>query len=225
MSELINDAIHQYLLQNSSNNSLGDYWYPLARPSFGSEEIIEAVDSMITYRTTMWEKTQRFEELFADYVGAEAVMVNSGSSADLLLVYSMLRTSGGTLDPGDEVLVPAVTWPTQLWSVAMAGLVPVLVDVDPNTLNMDIRDLRTKISSRSKAIFPVHLMGNPADLMEIQAIATDAELAVIEDCCESLGAFWNGHHVGSQSYGGDLLFLFFTSHLHYGRWHDSHFGP
>ena len=212
MPEPIKDAVNQYLLENSSTNSVSDYWYPLSRPSFGSEEITEAIESMITYRTTMWEKTQRFEELFSEYVGAEAVMVNSGSSADLLLVYSMLSTSGGMLNPGDEILVPAVTWPTHLWSVAMAGLVPVLVDVDPKTLNMDINDLRTKITSRSKAIFPVHLMGNPANLTEIQAIGTDAGLTILEDCCESLGAFWNGHHVGSQSYGGTFSF-FFSHHI------------
>lgn len=212
MSKPINDAIHQYLLENPSTDYVSDYWYPLSRPSFGSEEIFEAVESMITYRTTMWDKTRRFEELFSEYVGAEAVMVNSGSSADLLLVYSMLSTSGGTLEPGDEILVPAVTWPTHLWSVAMAGLVPVLVDVNPKTLNMDINDLRTKISSRSRAIFPVHLMGNPANLTEIQAIGADAGLTILEDCCESLGAFWNGHHVGSQSYGGTFSF-FFSHHI------------
>ena len=212
MFKPINDAIHQYLLENPSTDSVNDYWYPLSRPSFGLEEITEAIESMITYRTTMWDKTRQFEELFSEYVGAEAVMVNSGSSADLLLVYSMLSSSGGTLEPGDEILVPAVTWPTHLWSVAMAGLVPVLVDVDPKTLNMDINDLRTKISSRSKAIFPVHLMGNPANLTEIQAIGADAGLTILEDCCESLGAFWNGHHVGSQSYGGTFSF-FFSHHI------------
>jgi len=212
MLKPINDAIHQYLLENPSADSVSDYWYPLSRPSFGAEEITEAVESMITFRTTMWDKTRRFEELFSEYVGAEAVMVNSGSSADLLLVYSMLSTSGGTLEPGDEILVPAVTWPTHHWSVAMAGLVPVLVDVDPKTLNMDFNDLRTKISSRSKAVFPVHLMGNPANLTEIQAIGADAGLTILEDCCESLGAFWNGHHVGSQSYGGTFSF-FFSHHI------------
>lgn len=212
MSKRINDEIRKHLLDNPSSDSVSDYWYPLARPSFGSEEIIEAVESMLTFRTTMWEKTQHFEELFSAYVGAEAVMVNSGSSADLLLVYSLLRASGGMLDPGDEVLVPAVTWPTHLWSVAMAGLTPVLVDVDPETLNMDVNDLRNKISSRSKAVFPVHLMGNPVNLTEINAIATANGLIVLEDCCESLGAFWNGHHVGSQSYGGTFSF-FFSHHI------------
>jgi CDP-6-deoxy-D-xylo-4-hexulose-3-dehydrase len=212
MSDRVDKEIRKYLLENPSTDYVSNYWYPLSRPSFGSEEIIEAVESMLTFRTTMWEKTRLFEELFSDYVGAESVMVNSGSSADLLLVYSMLSTSGGALNPGDEVLVPAVTWPTHLWSVAMAGLVPVLVDVDPKSLNMDINDLRTKISSRSKAIFPVHLMGNPANLTEIQAIAAGAGLIVLEDCCESLGAFWNGRHVGSQSYGGTFSF-FFSHHI------------
>jgi len=212
VSDSINNAIYQYLQEHSPTHSSHGYWYPLSKPSFGSEEISEAIESMITYKTTMWDKTRQFEELFSEYVGAESVMVNSGSSADLLLVYSSLRNSGGTLDPGDEVLVPAVTWPTHLWSIAMAGLVPVLVDVDPKTLNMDIGDLKTKVSERSKAIFPVHLMGNPANLTEIRTIASNAGLMIFEDCCESLGAFWDGHHVGSQSYGGTFSF-FFSHHI------------
>jgi CDP-6-deoxy-D-xylo-4-hexulose-3-dehydrase len=160
----------------------------------------------------MWEKTREFEDAFGEYVGAEAVMVNSGSSADLLLVFSLLTSSGGYLEPGDEVLVPSVTWPTQLWSVAMAGLKPVLIDVDPQTLNVSIHSIRKKLTSRTKAIFVVHLMGNPMDLTEISQVADEYGLIVIEDCCESLGARFNGHHVGTRSMGGTFSF-FFSHHI------------
>jgi len=205
-------AIQQLMAQSDLLENPAGFWYPLARPSFGPEEVLEAIESMTSYRTTMWDKTRKFEEAFSDYVGAESVMVNSGSSADLLLIYSLLESSGGFLRPGDEVLVPAVTWPTQLWSVAMAGLKPVLVDIDPNTLNMSGESIRSKITNRTKAIFVVHLMGNPANLDEIFKIADEFGLHVLEDCCESLGAHWSGKHVGSQSYGGTFSF-FFSHHI------------
>jgi CDP-4-dehydro-6-deoxyglucose reductase, E1 len=212
MSASIQDLIREVMSKSASSQEQSEYWYPLAKPSFGSEEVLEALESMTSYRTTMWEKTRTFESAFAQYVGAEAVMVNSGSSADLLLVYSLLTSSGGVLKPGDEVLVPSVTWPTQLWSVAMAGLTPVLVDIDPQTLNMKIESIREKITSKTKAIFVVHLMGNPADLNSITKIAEEHDLIVIEDCCESLGALVDGKHVGTQSWGGTFSF-FFSHHI------------
>ena len=208
----LRQLIEDLMTQSSTSQNPTGFWYPLAKPSFGAEEVLDAIDSMTTVRTTMWEKTRIFVDAFAEYVGAEAVMVNSGSSADLLLVFSLLASSGGFLQPGDEVLVPSVTWPTQLWSVAMAGLKPVLVDVDPFTLNLSINDIRNKITSKTKAIFVVHLMGNPADLSAITQIANEHGLVVIEDCCESLGTRVNGHHVGSQSFGGTFSF-FFSHHI------------
>jgi len=206
--------IQDLMAANLRNKDLAPnkYWYPLAVPTYGVSEVLQAIDSMVTYRTTMWEKTRLFEEMFGARFGGEAVMVNSGSSADLLMVFALLTQSGGTLNPGDEVCVPAVTWPTHLWSVLMAGLTPVLVDVDPVTLNIDIEDLKKKITHRTKAIFPVHLMGNPADMDSINAIARTNGLYVIEDCCESLGAKWNNQFVGSNSSGGSFSF-FFSHHM------------
>lgn len=212
MTESLESLIKNLMSRSSESPGQSEFWYPLAKPSFGSEEVLEAIDSMTTYRTTMWEKTRMFEDAFSEYVGAESVMVNSGSSADLLLVYSLLASSGGFLEPGDEVLVPSVTWPTQLWSVAMAGLKPVLVDVDPQTLNMSLESIRSKITAATKAIFVVHLMGNPADLSAITQVADEHSLVVIEDCCESLGAQVDGSHVGTKSSGGTFSF-FFSHHI------------
>ena len=189
-----------------------EYWYPLAVATYGVEEVLQAIDSMVTYRTSMWRKTQEFEELFGRTYGGEAVMVNSGSSADLLMVFANLTESGGVLRKGDEVLVPAVTWPTHLWSVVMAGLKPVLVDVDPATLNVSVDDLRSKVSDKTAAIFPVHLMGNPAPMDDIWSIADDAGALVLEDSCEALGAKWRGNSVGSLGQAGSFSF-FFSHHM------------
>jgi len=137
-------------------------------------------------------------------------MVNSGSSADLLIAFGLHRSSGGPLETGDEILVPAVTWPTQLWSLLMAGFSTRLVDVDPGTLNISIEDLKSKISSKTKAISLVHLMGNPVNMDEIQSLCQTNNLILLEDCCESLGAKWKGQYVGT--FGQASSFSFFFSH-------------
>ena len=99
----------------------------------------------------MWEKTREFEEHFSLRFGfAESVMVNSGSSADLVTAFAMIDPSVGGLTPGDEVLMPGLTWPTHIWSAMMAGLKPRFVDVDPATLNIDIADLEAKITDRTE---------------------------------------------------------------------------
>lgn len=188
----------------------GGYWYPLSRPTYGSAEVIAALDSMCKFRTSMWEKTRLFEEAFGAKYGGEAIMVNSGSSADLLIAFGLHRLSGGPLDYGDEILVPAVTWPTQLWSLLMAGYSARLVDVDPVTLNVDFEDLELKVTSKTRAISLVHLMGNPVDMDRIQSICQQHNLILIEDCCESLGAKWRGQYVGT--FGQASSFSFFFSH-------------
>jgi len=189
------------------------YWYPLSMATYGVEEIIEALDSMCRFRTTMWEKTRKFEGLFAEYQGAkEAVMVNSGSSADLLLSFLLTSAPSHYSGPGDEILIPAVTWPTQIWSPMMAGLKVRLVDVDPETLNISLEDLERKITPRTKCLFPVHLLGNPCGMDRILEIAKAKNLIVIEDCCEALGSEWNGTKVGNFGLGASFSF-FFAHHM------------
>lgn len=189
------------------------YWYPLSMATYGVEEIVEAVDSMCRFRTTMWEKTLEFERRFASHQGcADAVMVNSGSSADLLLSFLLTDPARPLLQRGDEILLPVVTWPTQIWSPMMAGLKVRLVDVDPQTLNMDLDDLERKITPKTRALFLVHLMGNPCDMDRVMALAKAHDLVVIEDCCEALGAEWGGRRVGNFGLGASYSF-FFSHHM------------
>jgi len=187
------------------------YWYPLSMATYGVDEILEGIDSMCSFRTTMWEKTLQFERRFAGYQGsADAIMVNSGSSADLLMCFLLTDPRQQQLKKGDEILVPVVTWPTQLWSALMAGLKVRFVDVDPQTLNIDLDDLEARITPATRAIFLVHLMGNPCKMDRILELAKKHDLVIIEDCCEALGAEWNGVKVGN--FGLSASFSFFFSH-------------
>lgn len=190
----------------------GKYWYPLSVATYGTDEVLQALTSLCSFRTTMWEKTAQFEKAFGERFGGEAVMVNSGSSADLLIAFSMHELSGGPLASGDEVLAPAVTWPTQLWSLLMAGFSVRLVDVDPATLNVDLDDLERKITPKTRAISLVHLMGNPVDMDRVTDICQRHNLLLVEDCCESLGATWEGQEVGTFGIGGAFSF-FFSHHM------------
>ncbi len=190
------------------------YWYPLSIATYDVEEVLAAVDSMCSFRTTMWEKTGRFEEEFARLHGvSEAIMVNSGSSADLLIAFALTNPAGRMrLQPGDEVLLPSVTWPTQIWSVMMAGLKVRLVDTDPRTLNVDLDDLEAKIGERTRAISLVHLMGNPCDMDRVTALCQKHGLVLVEDCCEALGARFDGKPVGTFGLAGSYSF-FFSHHI------------
>lgn len=181
--------------------------YPLAQVTYGEAEIGAVLATLRAGQTTCGPEVANFEDRFAQYVGREhAVMVNSGSSADLLIAYGL-----GHASIGDEVLVPAVTWPTQVWSCVMAGYIVRLVDADPNTLQMDLDDLERKIGPRTKAIFPVHVLGACGDMDRLVSIAATHNLKVIEDCCEALGTRWRGQHVGT--FGQAAAFSFFFSHV------------
>jgi len=206
----------QALLKKSSRiNSFKPqkYWYPLSMASYDIEEILSAVDSLCSFRTTMWEKTIDFEQQFSNLNGcSEAIMVNSGSSADLLIAFALVNPQTKFLEHGDEILVPSVTWPTQLWACMMAGLKVRIVDTNPISLNMDLSDLEAKIGPRTRAISLVHLMGNPCDMDRILAICQKHNLILIEDCCESLGAKFKGKTVGTFGLAGSFSF-FFSHHI------------
>lgn len=186
-----------------------EFKYPLGYCTWEEEEINAAVNCLRERKTTMWDKTFAFEEQFAAYIGSdEAVMVNSGSSADLVMM--LAARESGLLQPGDEILIPAVTWPTQVWSAIEAGFTVKLIDVDPETLNTTPEIIEAEITPKTKALFLVHLMGNPCDMQKIAEIAEKHGLLIFEDCCEALGAEFDGHKVGT--FGVASSFSFFASH-------------
>ncbi|MFN7991898.1 MAG: DegT/DnrJ/EryC1/StrS family aminotransferase [Candidatus Micrarchaeia archaeon] len=177
-----------------------DKLLPLMMPTFGADEIMEAIDSMTDLQITMGPKVRRFEESFSSYIGtASASMVNSGSSANLLAL-SVLSNPAlkDRIRPGDEVIVPAVTWSTTIFPVFNIGARPVLADVDRDYL-IDIEKMKELINAKTKAIMPVHLLGNVCDMDAISDLAADHGLFVVEDTCEALGSEFRGRKAGSFS--------------------------
>jgi CDP-6-deoxy-D-xylo-4-hexulose-3-dehydrase len=187
--------------------------YRLAADTMGVDEIRAAKAALDSGQLTMGPRVRAFEEEFADWVGARhAIMVNSGSSANLLMVDSLLRGTSSTepLRPGDEVIVPGLAWPTTVWPLAQLGLVPVFADVDPATLAIDLESARSVIGPRTRGMFVIHALGRAIDLPAYRDFCVDHGLRLLEDCCESLGAHWDGGHVGTT--GSAASFSFYFSH-------------
>ena len=185
---------------------------PLSVPSYGSEEVWGALESLLSGYVTMGKKVSTFEEAFAKYIGVQhGLMVNSGSTANLIALSILANPSlSNPIRPGEEIITPALTWSTTVWPILDIGAVPVFVDVLKEQFTIDPDKIRKAITPKTRAIMPVHLLGNPCDMTDICEIAEENDLYVIEDCCEAHGAKWNGRLVGSF---GDLsTFSFFFSH-------------
>lgn len=162
-----------------------------------------------TERFTQFTKVREFEEAWSAWQGCRySVYVNSGSSANLIMI-SLLKDLRGWAD-GDEILVPAVTWVTNISPVFQCGLKPVFVDVNLEDLSFDYNAIESKITERTRAIFVTHLLGFPADIPRIRKIIGDRPIEIIEDCCESHGAKIGEEKVGN--FGSCSSFSFYWGH-------------
>jgi len=189
--------------------------YPLASTTFGPEEIEAAKAVFDSNQFTMGERVSKFEKEFAEWTGAKhSIMVNSGSSSNLLMVDLMLRRSNGGAPwkKGDEVLVPALAWPTTVWPLVQLGLVPVYVDVDPNTLDIDLNSAKSVPTPKTKGMFLINVLGQAADMGAIMAFCKENGISLLEDNCESLGAHFNGTHAGTFGVTGSYS-CFFSHHI------------
>ncbi len=201
------------ILENEINldNSNG-FDYPLIENTYEKEEIIGMIQVLLSNRLTMGKKVLEFENKFAKYVGAKyAVMVNSGSSANLLaMAVASNYMRKNKLNKGDKIIVPNICWSTSVWPIIQMGLVPVFVDVDHMTMNMDINELKKLITPDIKGIVAVHILGNCTNMDELMKIVKDNNLFLMEDTCESLGSKYDGKMLGT--FGDFGTYSFYYSH-------------
>lgn len=187
--------------------------YPLATSTWDSAEQAALQRVIQSGRFTMGPLVRQFEEEFATHFGASyGVMVNSGSSANLIAIAAAVVDPRFDLKRGDEVLVPAVSWPTTYYPLSQYGLRPKFVDVNLGTLNIDADLIEDSIGPRTKAIFAVNLLGNPNDFRRLRAIARAHDLILFEDNCESLGAVHDGVNAGTAGLAGTFS-SFFSHHI------------
>ena len=187
--------------------------YPLASSTWDEKEI-EAINSVIAKDMyTMGEGVKLFEEDFSKFFGSKySVMVNSGSSANLLAVAALFYTKEPKLKRGDEVIVPAVSWSTTFYPLYQYGLKLKFIDVDLQTLNFDLEQLKAAITDRTKMILAVNLLGNPNDFDAIKEIIGDRDILLMEDNCESMGAKYKGKYTGTFGIMGTFS-TFYSHHM------------
>ena len=185
--------------------------YELSSTSWGQEELDAMQRVLRSGRFTMGEQVRLFEDAFAARFGMKhAVMVNSGSSANLVGVAALFYRSTRPLQRGDEVIVPAISWATTFHPLQQYGLKLRFVDVELDTLNMDVSNLEAALTPRTRMVVAVSILGNPAALDRIRAFCDAHDLIMFEDNCESLGASLNGRLCGT--FGDINTFSTFYSH-------------
>lgn len=191
---------------------------PLASSGLEPEDIQAVTDTLHSNALTMGARVKTFEKTMAEYLGAQHfVMVNSGSSANLAIIEALLRPSRSEphLRPGDGVLVPAIAWPTTVWPVLQLGLRPIFVDIDPETIMIDLNAadrVMTKHGGSVRAIFPIHPLGRAVDPETLNAFCTRHSLVLISDVCEALGSWKGGRHAGLGSLASSFSF-YFSHHI------------
>ena len=199
------------IIEKKSRKS-SKYFYPLLENALSAEDLISGIKVIASGQLTMSKQTKEFEKNFAKKNGSKyALMVNSGSSANLLAAFASCNPMRkNRFKIGDEVLIPSVCWPTSLWPLVQAGLKPVFVDIDKDTLNVNSNVLIKKITKRTKVIMLVHVLGNSTDVDKIVKIAKQKKIIVIEDSCESLGSTYKNKHLGT--FGDFGTYSFYYSH-------------
>lgn len=189
--------------------------FPLATSSWDEAEhaAIQRVIASDCY--SMGEEVAEFERRFAAHFGSRfAIMVNSGSSANLLMTAALFFTSNPDLKlaRGDEIVVPAVSWSTTYYPLCQYGLHVKFVDIDPYTLNYDLDALKAAVTDRTRAIMVVNLLGNPNDFDAIKQVVAGRRITMIEDNCEAMGATYDGRQAGTFGVMGSFS-CFFSHHI------------
>tara|TARA_B110000003_G_C16649912_1_gene533719 strand:+ start:1679 stop:2839 length:1161 start_codon:yes stop_codon:yes gene_type:complete len=187
--------------------------YKLASSTWNEKEL-NAIQTVIDKDMfSMGESVKKFEENFAKYLDSKyCVMTSSGSTANLLATAALFFTKNPKLKRGDEVIVPAVSWSTTYFPLQQYGLKLKFVDIDLDTLNYDLNALEESISSSTKMIMIVNLLGNPNDFDKINDIIMGKDIFLIEDNCESMGATFNGKQAGTFGIMGTFS-TFFSHHI------------
>jgi CDP-4-dehydro-6-deoxyglucose reductase, E1 len=187
----------------------GESPVPVSGKVFGAEELRLLVDSSLDFWLTTGRYNEAFEKRLKKFLGVKhALTVNSGSSANLVAFSALTSPKLGkrAIRPGDEVIAVAAGFPTTVNPVIQHGCVPVFVDVDIPTYNVDADRIEAAISDKTKAIMIAHTLGNPFDLRKVREIADRHHLWLIEDCCDALGSTYDGKLVGTFGDIGTLSF-------------------
>ena len=209
------DKVAQYQRLRSADQRFvpGESMVRYAGRVFGPEELVMATDAVLDFWLTSGRFTEEFESRLADFIGVgDALMVNSGSSANLLAVATLTSPKLGDrrLKAGDEVITVAAGFPTTVAPMILYGVTPVFVDVDLGGYNAIPEQIAAAVGPRTRAIMLAHTLGNPWDVSAISEIAKANDLWLVEDNCDALGSLWEGRPTGS--FGHLATHSFYPAH-------------
>jgi len=212
--EIFNKVRYFYLLSHKKEEFIpGKSNVPYAGRVYDENEIISLVDSALEFWLTAGRFASQFEKEFAEFLGVKhCLLTNSGSSANLLAISALTSPELGNkrLKPGDEVITVAAGFPTTVNPIIQNNLIPVFIDVNLGTYNIQVEKIEDAISDKTKAIFIAHTMGNPFNLDAVMEIAEKHDLWLIEDNCDALGSKYNGKYTGT--FGHIATFSFYPAH-------------
>ncbi|PZX19173.1 CDP-6-deoxy-D-xylo-4-hexulose-3-dehydrase [Breznakibacter xylanolyticus] len=186
---------------------------PFAGRIYDEDEIVKLVDSSLDFWLTTGRYAEEFEAKFAQIMHQRyCMLVNSGSSANLIAVSALFSPllKSQRIQPGDEIITVAAGFPTTVTPIIQNGAVPVFVDVDLNTYNINASLIEQAITSKTKAIVLAHTLGNPFDIDTVKAICKQHNLFLVEDCCDAVGSTYNGKMVGT--FGDIATTSFYPAH-------------
>lgn len=198
---------YELFLDKKSNN------IPVSGKLYNEKELISVVDTLLEGHWTEGKTTEEFEKKFCNFLGIQnTIVVNSGSSANLLSLKCLKSPKLGDrrLKPGDEVITVAAGFPTTINPIIQCGCIPVFCDVDLQTYNINILQLKKAITQKTKAIILAHTLGNPFNITAVKKICKANNLWLIEDCCDALGSKYKNKFVGT--YGDISTFSFYPAH-------------
>jgi CDP-4-dehydro-6-deoxyglucose reductase, E1 len=186
---------------------------PVSGRVFDDEELAKLVDSSLDFWLTTGRYAHEFERRFAKVFGRRhALLVNSGSSANLVAMSALTSDKLGKrrVKPGDEVITVATGFPTTVNPIVQNGAVPVFLDVDIPTYNIDVTHLEDALTPKTRAVMIAHTLGNPFDLETVGRFCEEHDLFLVEDCCDAVGATYDGRHVGQ--WGDFATVSFYPAH-------------
>ncbi|MFM7402718.1 MAG: lipopolysaccharide biosynthesis protein RfbH [Erythrobacter sp.] len=209
--KLIIDLVGQYAEVHHAPRPFvpGESVVPVSGKVYGAKDMKLLAESALDFWLTTGRFNTEFEARLSQYIGVEhALTVNSGSSANLV-AFSTLTSHylrNDALKAGDEMITVATGFPTTINPSLQYGIVPVFVDVDIPTYNIKPEMIEAAVTDKTRAIMIAHTLGNPFDVAEVMRVAEKHNLFVVEDCCDALGATYDGQHVGTFGHMGTLSF-------------------
>ena len=203
--------VQEYYEAEHSQQSFtpGETEVPVSGRVFDAAEMVNLVDSSLEFWLTTGRYADQFEQEFARWMGVRhAILCNSGSSANLLALSALTspKLAERQLKPGDEVITVAAGFPTTVNPIVQNQLMPVFLDIELGTYNVDVTQLETAVSPRTKAIMIAHTLGNPFNLDAVLEVANKHDLWLIEDNCDAVGATYNGRLTGSFGHLASVSF-------------------